>query len=133
MIRKISTILCAAAVLAAVGGCVTDTDAGKGVAHQPGRGLQHAPELLVGDLLEPEPRREQRLPERLSLPDVADAGDEPLVEQGVADLPCLVGAAQVGEHRLEVGRRGQDVRPEPPNRPRMQLEHGAVPLASLHP
>ena len=63
------------------------------------------------------------MPERLRPPDVADARDEPLVEERIADLATAVSAAQIDEHLVEVRRLGEDVRPQPPKRPRMQLEY----------
>ena len=47
------------------------------------------------------------------------------------NAPRRVGAAHAREHRVEVGRRGEDVRPEPRERARVQLEHGPVPEHAL--
>ena len=96
-------------------------------AHQP-RGLaEHALELLVGDAVEPQPRRELRVPERLRLPDVPDPRDEALVEQRVAELAGLVLAPQVRDHAGEVERLGEDVRPEAARAALGELEHRPVP------
>ena len=54
------------------------------------------------------------MPERLGAPDVPDPGDQALVEQRVAELARRMLAAQARDHRLEVGRLGEDVRAEPP-------------------
>ena len=49
-----------------------------------------ARELGVGDVGEAAPRRDACVPEGLGFPEVADSGDETLVEQRVADLSLLV-------------------------------------------
>ena len=96
------------------------------------RGFEHGAQLGVAHLLEPPPRRDARLPERLRLPEVPDPGDEPLVEEGVADLALLRPGAQPREHRLEVGRLAEDVGPEPRRAANAhELEHGAVPEHGL--
>ena len=56
------------------------------------RGLKNGPKLLVGGVGDSAPRRDARLPERFCLPDVADPGHEPLVEQRVANGPAGVAA-----------------------------------------
>ena len=96
------------------------------LAHQLVRCFEHRAKLLVRDLGRRAPRRNPCLPERLRLPQVADAGDEPLVEHGVPDLPPRI-APQVGDHHLELRRLGQDVGPQPADRAVVELEHGAVP------
>src|SRR6185312_1995582 len=95
--------------------------------HQPCGFAEHAPELLVGHLVEPQPRRELRAPERLRLPDVPDPGDEALVEQRVAELAALVLAPQVRDHRGQVGRVGEDVGAQASGAAPGQLEHRPVP------
>ena len=45
-----------------------------------------------------------RRPERLGLPHVPDPGDEPLVEQRLAEPPRRCCAAESRDHRVEVGR-----------------------------
>src|SRR5438067_3411380 len=99
--------------------------------HQPMRRLEHRPQLVVRDLVEPSPRRDARLPQRFGPPEVADSGHEALVEKGVAEL-ALRCRAQPSKHRLEVGRLAEDVRPQPrrPARPN-ELELGAVPEHGL--
>ena len=96
------------------------------LAHQLVGRLEHRVKLLFGDLARRAPRRNPRLPERLRLPEVADAGDEPLIEQRVPDLAPLI-APQAGDHRLEFGRLGEDVGPQLPDTAVVELEHGAVP------
>ena len=95
--------------------------------HQPCSLVEDALELRIGDLFEPQPRRELSAPERLRFPDVPDPGHEALVEQRVAELAALVLAAQVRDHAGEVERLGEDVRPEAARAALGQLEHRAVP------
>jgi hypothetical protein len=49
------------------------------------RGGKRLEELVVRDLRELSPRRHPRVPESLCLPEVSDARDELLIEEGVAD------------------------------------------------
>ena len=101
--------------------------------HQPGGGVEHGEQLPVRQVVQRPPRRDPRLPQRLRLPEVADARDEPLVEHRVADRPLLRRRAQPLEHRLEVGRVAEDVRAEPSHRapPTRQLQHRPVPQHRL--
>ena len=80
--------------------------------HQPrrrGRGRRAAPSSD-----DPRAAATERaaLPERLGPPHVADARDEPLVEERLAERAALVRGAEAREHPVEVGRVGEDVRPE---------------------
>src|SRR5262249_13894042 len=68
-----------------------------------GRGEDGA-QLVAGHACEPAPRRDSLCPQRLGLPDVADPGDEPLVEYGVADGAVLRCCTETRQHRLVVGR-----------------------------
>src|SRR5687767_14779864 len=63
------------------------------------------------------------MPERLRAPEISDAGDQALVEEGITHLAPAVSEAQVGDHPVEIRRLAEDVRPEPPERPPVQLEH----------
>ena len=72
------------------------------------RRLEDVPQLAVVDLAEPAPRRDARLPQRLGLPQVADARHEPLVQEGVPDLAHGLGT-QPRVHRLVIGRLAEDV------------------------
>ena len=90
------------------------------------RGVKNVAEVLVGDLADRTPGRNAGLPEGLRLPEVPDAGNEPLVEQPVADGAAVV-TAQVRDHRGEIGRLLEDVGPEPPDGAVVELQHGAVP------
>ena len=76
-------------------------------------------------------RRDLRAPERLRPPEVADARDEALVEERFADCGALVCSAQLDEHPVEVGRVGEDVRPESAHVALVQLEDRAVPQHRL--
>src|SRR6185437_8273978 len=71
--------------------------------------------------------------QRLRLPEVPDPGDAALVEQGVADLARRGLRAQPLDHPVEVGRLGEDVRPEQPDAPLVapELEHRPVPEHTL--
>ena len=76
------------------------------------------------------PRRE----ERLRPPHVSDAGDQALVEQGLADRPRLARGAEARDHAVEVGWVRHHVGAEPGHRGRPaagQLEHRAVPEHGL--
>jgi hypothetical protein len=81
-------------------------------AHPALRFVQDLEELGVGDGDELPPRRDSGSPERLGLPEVADPGHEPLIEERLADGAALVGQAKPGQHGVEVRRDGEDVRPE---------------------
>jgi hypothetical protein len=74
-----------------------------------------------------------RIPERLGAPHVPDAGDEPLVEESVADLAAACLAAEPLDHPVELGRDIQDVRPEAAQSSLVahELEHGPVPEDGL--
>jgi signal transduction histidine kinase/HAMP domain-containing protein len=97
--------------------------------HQPVGGVENREQLPIGHVGELPPRRHAGLPERLRLPEIADPGDEALVDDGLADLPLLRGVAEALEHPFEVGRLGKDVGPEPAQRAGApnELEHRAVP------
>ena len=88
--------------------------------------FERGAQVVVGDVGEAAPRRDARVPERLGLPEVADAGDETLVEQRVADLALRVPALKSREHAVVVGRVGEDVGAEPPRDATVELEDGAV-------
>jgi hypothetical protein len=90
------------------------------------RFLEGRSQLGVRDIGETPPGRHTRSPERLGLPEVADSGNQPLVEHRVADLASLVVSAQAPEHRLEVGRLGEDVRAESLRDAAVELEDGTV-------
>src|SRR4029453_16970067 len=97
-------------------------------AHLAGGGPEHGLKLRVAGLRKRPPRRELDRPQRLGLPFVADSGDEPLVEQRIADGAALVVPAQVLHHAADVRLGGKYVRTQSSDGARVQLEHGAVPL-----
>jgi hypothetical protein len=65
-------------------------------------------------------------PERLRLPEVADARDETLVEDRLADGTCRIARTQAAEHPIEVRRLREDVRAEAAPDPAIELEDRAV-------
>ncbi len=77
--------------------------------HQPRGLVEHAPELLVGRLGDGPPRRDARVPERFGLPQVADPGNDALVEEDIAERPTPVDAPEP----CGLDALGEDVRPEP--------------------
>jgi hypothetical protein len=90
------------------------------------RFLESRPKVGVRDVGNAAPGRHTRPPERFRLPEVADSGNEALVEQCVADLASLILRAQAPEHRLEVGRLTEDVRAESLRDAAVELEDGTV-------
>ena len=94
--------------------------------HEPCRDADHGLKVPVRRLGEPQPRREPRLPERLGPPEVPDACDQPLVEERLPELSCLVGLTKAAQHRGEVQRLGEDVGTEAPGRAVGELEHRAA-------
>src|SRR5439155_26795141 len=94
--------------------------------HQGVRCFEHATQVIVSDGAERSPRRDARPPQRLGLPQVPDTGDEALIEERVPDRAVLLLAPQTCEHRLEVGRFGEDVGTESPRDTVVELEHGTV-------
>jgi len=91
------------------------------------RFVQDVEELEVGDVGELPPRRDPGRPERLGLPEVAEPGHQPLVEECFADGTTLVGQAKASQHGVEVRRDGEDVWTQPTGPAAVQLEDGAVP------
>ena len=67
--------------------------------------------LLVGDVAGAPPRVDAAGEAALDLPQVADPGDDPLVEDRVADRPCRIVLAQPPQERRLVELGGEDVRP----------------------
>lgn len=96
-------------------------------AHLALRFVQNLEELGVRYVGELPPRGHPGSPERLGLPEVADPGYQPLVEERFADRSTLVGETKAGQHCVEVRRHGEDVRPEPAGPAVVQFEHGTVP------
>jgi hypothetical protein len=90
------------------------------------RFLECRAKLAVGDVAQSPPGRHACVPKRLGLPQIADPGNETLIQQSVADLASLIHGAQVPDHRVEVGRLAEDVRPETARDAAVQLEDGAV-------
>ena len=84
-----------AAAVAGAAGTAVDAVAGARPLHrgphQAVGGLEHGQELDVSHVRERPPRRDANLPQRLGLPDVADAGDEMLIEQRIAEPTLLWG------------------------------------------
>src|SRR5262245_56260409 len=95
--------------------------------HEPVGFHEHGAKLVVGERTDRRPRGRANRPEGLGLPDVPDPGDEVLVEERVADPAIDRPFAQVGDHALDVGRLGQDVRAQRERALRVELQHGAVP------
>ena len=87
-------------------------------------------ELLAGHVRDLEPRRQPAGPERLGRPHVPDAGDELLALERLPEEERRR-SLQPGDHRVEVGRLREDVRPEPARDGVAQLEDGPVPLERL--
>src|SRR5919109_5140011 len=77
------------------------------------------------------PGREGDREERLRLPFVADARDERLVEQSLAELASSVGRPEPLQHLRRRGRRDHDVGPEAREPPRSKLEHWPISLHGL--
>src|SRR5919197_2584525 len=98
--------------------------------HQLVSSFQDRPELVARGLGDGAPWRDARLPKRLRLPDVADPGDETLIEQGIPDLARRV-AADVRDDRLQVRRLREDVRTETADGAVVELQHRAVPQHGL--
>src|ERR1700761_590496 len=72
-------------------------------------GVEDGAELVVADGGERAPGVDLGGEAGLALEDVADAGGEALVEQGVAEGAALVAGAELGEDPVEVEVRGEDV------------------------
>ncbi|HEX2485117.1 MAG TPA: hypothetical protein VHQ66_07450 [Myxococcota bacterium] len=87
--------------------------------------------LFVRDVAQASPRREPNVEKRLRPPEVPNPGDQPLVEQRLADLPVLVAGAYAPHHLVEVRRVAHDIRPEARDGARGELEHRSVPLDSF--
>ena len=66
------------------------------------------------------------MPERFRFPEVADAGDEALVEQRVSHLSLRIFRVEPLQHGVVVGRLGEDVGTEASRDSFVELEHGAV-------
>ena len=105
--------------------------AGETAVHQARGGFERGAQLVVGRLGEREPRRHARLEERLAHPHVPDAGDRALYLQGLSEGLSLGQGPKVRDHRVHVGRLGEDVGPESQPRAVAQLEHRAVPEHGL--
>jgi MerR family transcriptional regulator, light-induced transcriptional regulator len=97
--------------------------------HESRRGLEHGAELLVGDVLQRAPRRDARVPQCFRFPHVPDAGDDALVEHGVADLARLRLRSKTREHGVELGRLRENVGAEMCRASAVarELEHRPVP------
>jgi hypothetical protein len=95
------------------------------------RRLECGPQLLVARIPELEPRRQASLPEGLGHPQVPDPRDEPLSLERLAERQALRRAAEVREHRIEIGRLREHVRAEPSRHVRVELEHRPVQLNCL--
>jgi len=83
-------------------------------------------ELGVGDFGEGAPRRDTCVPERFRLPEIADAGDETLVEQCVSYLSLRVFRVEPLQDGVVVGRLGEDVGTEALRDSAIELEDCAV-------
>jgi len=91
--------------------------------HQSVRFEEDRAHLVVADVRKRPPRRHFRRPQTLHLPDVPDATDQALVEKRVPHLAQLIDRPQVSQHRVEVRRLREDVRPDPAGDPTVELEH----------
>jgi hypothetical protein len=76
--------------------------------HQLTSGREDPDELVVAEVADAAPGIEASGEAGLALEDVADAGDQGLVEQGVAESAGGVGA-EAAQHRVEVELRREDV------------------------
>src|SRR6185437_9965915 len=86
--------------------------AGDGAEHLVACRLEDGAELRFGDLRQRAPGVDLGGEAGLALEDVADAGGEALVEEGVAEGARGVGRAELGDDLVEVELRGEDVGPE---------------------
>ena len=93
--------------------------------------MQKLPELEIGDLSQGGPRGKRDLEQRLGLPLVADPGNESLVEQRISDLTPLISTTEALDHGLHCRWVEHDVRPQPRQMTRSQLEYRTVPLHGL--
>ncbi len=100
-------------------------------AHELRRRFERAATVRFGNGVQATPGRERHPPQRLREPHVPDPRDDRLVEQALAEPTRLVGGAHPCEHGVETGRLPEDVRPEPGDRPGVQVEDRAVPEHSL--
>jgi hypothetical protein len=82
--------------------------AGDGLLHLRAGGLEDGAELVVAEVGERAPRVDSGGEASLALEDIADAGDQVLVEQGVAEGAAGIGVEGVDD-RIEVEVRRQDV------------------------
>src|SRR3954451_15911318 len=89
------------------------------------RRLERRAQLGVADFGEAAPRRDARVPERFRFPEVADAGDEALIEQRIAQLSLVLRAKPL-QHGVVVGRLGENVGTEASRDSAIALEDRAV-------
>src|SRR6201999_2106406 len=82
---------------------------GDGAEHLVAGGLEDGAELLFGDVGERAPGVDLGGEAGLALEDVADAGGEALVEEGVAEGSRGVGGRELGDDVVEVEFGGEDV------------------------
>jgi hypothetical protein len=85
--------------------------------------LEHAAQLLVGEIHDAGPGRDTCAPKSLVAPDVADSRHEALVEKRIANGALRL-TAQARSDGPEVGRVGEDVQAEARDGTRAEREDG---------
>ena len=88
-------------------------------------------QALVRYVAKRSPWRDPRDEERLGLPHVPDARDEPLVENRLSEPAALIGTSKTLDHSVEVGRGRHDVGPEPRGLTAPERQLGPAPLNGL--
>ena len=74
----------------------------------------------------------RRVPAKeLGEPHVSDPCDDTLVEERLTEEPRRIGPVQAADHAIEVEIVREQIGPQPRYRPRVEREHGAVPLHRL--
>ena len=71
------------------------------------------------------------MPERLGEPHVPDPGDDPLIDEGIADEPHLVDPPQALDERTGIGCVREQIGPECADSAAAEAENGSVPVRRL--
>jgi hypothetical protein len=88
-------------------------------------------ELAVGDVAEPQPGRQTRVPQDLGEPHVSDPRHDSLIEEDVAEQSVGLGRANSGEKLCHRMSRFKEVGPEVRRTAAIEGEDWPVPLARL--